>query len=381
MAGAGKLDVQAVLDGLGQGVLLFSSDGKLLLDNLAARNMLGTDLNLIRDNGWSAATALFNTKQTNPDHMIEAVRDRALETSRPVRFFTYRSGEHMPCWAAAVQGDGGAVNTMITLDAPDWTAVSALLETFRSEMKDAIESTQGHIDLIGQTMKHHKPEAKVDDLTKRISGFTRLVSIHMHRVGRLMDMLERLENIRTGKMRELAREGRKKIDVANYLEDFIEELDELSLIDPETEPSDQRSRLTVDSGDGLTVNASSQYLTRILHDILRNAIMYSIKATPIKINVHQNNKNIQFDVVDEGYGIREKERERVFDAFQRARQPQIIAEFGYGLSLHLCKHEVEAMNGRMWFESEEGVGTTFSFHLPMWQDESASESASSDSTT
>jgi K+-sensing histidine kinase KdpD len=196
-----------------------------------------------------------------------------------------------------------------------------------------------------------------------------------------MDMLERLENIRTGKMRELAREGRKKIDVANYLEDFIEELDELSLIDPETEPSDQRSRLTVDSGDGLTVNASSQYLTRILHDILRNAIMYSIKATPIKINVHQNNKNIQFDVVDEGYGIREKERERVFDAFQRARQPQIIAEFGYGLSLHLCKHEVEAMNGRMWFESEEGVGTTFSFHLPMWQDESASESASSDSTT
>jgi signal transduction histidine kinase len=55
----------------------------------------------------------------------------------------------------------------------------------------------------------------------------------------------------------------------------------------------------------------------------------------------------------------------VFIPFQRARQPQVIAQFGYGVSLYLAKMEVETMGGRIWFASEEGVGTTFSFKLPL----------------
>jgi two-component system sensor histidine kinase VicK len=70
-------------------------------------------------------------------------------------------------------------------------------------------------------------------------------------------------------------------------------------------------------------------------------------------------------VHDDGYGIRESDHDRVFTPFQRARQPQIISEFGYGLAIYLCKHEVEAMNGRIWFDSAEGAGTTFSIALPV----------------
>ncbi len=53
----------------------------------------------------------------------------------------------------------------------------------------------------------------------------------------------------------------------------------------------------------------------------------------------------------------------------RARQPQVIAEFGYGLSLYLVKMELEAMGGGIWFSSEEGVGTTFSFKLQLATDQ------------
>jgi signal transduction histidine kinase len=77
---------------------------------------------------------------------------------------------------------------------------------------------------------------------------------------------------------------------------------------------------------------------------------------------------VQIDVIDQGYGIRAKEADRVFAPFQRARQPQIIGEFGYGLSLYLAKAEVEAMGGRIWYESEEGVGSTFSVKLPTWKE-------------
>lgn len=387
MTADAKLDLTAVLDGLGQGILIFSSDGRLVTENLAARSMLGTDLSLIKSRGWEAAAALFNSRQTNPDNMLDAVRDRALESPRPVRAAIYLSGEHVPCWVAAVQGQGGEVYTMITLDAPDWSIVSVLLENFRTEMRGAIDSTQGHIDLISQTIKHHKPEAGTEMLGRRITGFTRLISVHMYRVGRLMEMLERLEDIRTGRLRHLIRERRRKLILADFIEDFAEELDEIMLVDPETEAHDHRSRLQVDVPDNLAVLASSLYLTRILRDVLRNAIMYSIKASPIRIVAQVKNHNVQIDLIDEGYGIRDSERERVFDAFQRARQPQIIAEFGYGLSLYLCKHEVEAMNGRMWFEGEEGLGTTFSFQLPLWREdaedsvESVSDSASESSSS
>lgn len=375
-----NLDLQSVLDGLGQGVLIFDKDGTLISENLTARSILGTDLNLLREQGWSAAVALFDTKLTDPDAQIDKVRARAVESERPVRFQTYRAGEYLPCWAAAVQGDDGAVYTMITLDVPDWTAMSRLIDRFRSEMRDAVDSTQGHFDLIQQAMNVHPDDAPVDQLTRRISGFGTLVSVHMHRVGRLLDMLERLEDIRTGKLRELAQQRRRRIPLADYFEDFVEELDEIMLVDPETEAENHRSRVQTTVPDGLAVNASSFYLTRILHDILRNAIMYSMKATPVTINARKVGKMVQIDLKDEGYGVREKERDSVFEAFRRARQPQIIGEFGYGLSLYLCKHEVEAMNGQMWFDSTEGVGTTFSIKLPAFVDEAAASSASDSSS-
>ncbi|MCU0496365.1 MAG: HAMP domain-containing histidine kinase [Anaerolineae bacterium] len=375
----GKLDLQAVLDGLGEGVLLFTSDGKLITENLAARAILGTDLNVLREKGWPAATVLFNTKQTDPDQQIDAIRARAMQSERPLRFHIYRSGSYVPCWAAAVQGESGEVFTMITLETTDWSAMTGETDRFRAEMREAVEATQGHIDLINQSMKVIKKNESVETLSKRLGGFTRLISIHMHRVARFMEMFERLEDIRTGRLRETVKQRKRKLDLNNYFEDFLEELDEIMLVDPETDANDHRARITTTIPKNTIVNASSQYLTRILRDMLRNAIMYSMKASPIKINIQTKNQMVQIDLVDEGYGVRQKERERVFEPFARARQPQIMGEFGYGLSLYLCKHEVEAMNGRLWFDSEEGVGTTFSLTLPVWVDETAAASSSSDS--
>lgn len=378
MAADKKLDLQVVLEGLGQGILIFDSAGKLAHDNMAARTILGTDLNVIRSEGWKAASVLFNTRLMNPDENLDAMKKKALESERPVRFHIFRSGEYVPCWAAAVHGEGDAVYTMITLERQDWTALTELIDRFRTQLNEALESTQGHADLIAQLIANPKPNTTVESLGKRISGFTRLISTHMHRTARLMEMFERLEHIRSGKLNELVRERRRKVDLAGFMEDFVEELDEISLVDPETEAQEYRSRLNTMVAEGLVVSASPAHLTRILHDMLRNAIMYSLKAAPIKITAYAvpANQSVQIDVVDEGYGIRESESDRVFEMFMRARQPQIISEFGYGLSLYLCKHEVEAMNGRMWFKSEEGVGSTVSFMLPVWREDSASSSES-----
>lgn len=372
-----QLQYQAILDGLGQGVLIFDSENRLVVDNLAARAILGADLKLIRANGWAAAATVFNARTNAPEDDVETARKRALESARPVRFHIYRAGEYVPCWAAAVHGESGDIFTLITIEVPDWTAMTDILTQFRAEVQNAAESSQGHINLILQSLKQIKTGESVEQLGRRIGGFVQLIATHMHRVERLMNLLHRLELIRTGKLPEVIRKERRKIVLDEFIEDFIEGLDEVQLLDPETETQDYRSRIKTTMGDGLVVFASPSRLTTILHDILRNAIMYSMKAAPIIIMAQTSpqNQSVQIDVIDEGYGIRAKEFERVFASFQRARQPQILGEFGYGISLYLCKHEVEAMNGKIWFESEEGVGTTFSLKLPMWRDDSSSSSS------
>lgn len=374
-----KLTVQAVLNGLGQGVLIFDSTDKLILDNLTARTLLGTDMKVIYDKGWSAISVLFNSRVSDPDQTVDEVRRRALSSARPLRFHIQRAGEYIPCWISAIQGDDGAVFTMITLDVPDWTALNELMGRFRDEVKDAVSSTTGHLDIIGASMKQMKPGETLEHLTRRIGGFLRLIDVHMHRTGRLITMLERLEAIRMGTLRVDARENRRKVVMSDFVEDFLEALDEITLIDPETDAEDYRGRIRTQVPDDLAVSAVPSTLTGILRDVLRNAIMYSMKATPITITAKAGGQpnTVQLDVTDEGYGVRAREAESVFTPFKRARQPQIVAEFGYGLSLYLCKHEIEAMSGRMWYTSEEGVGTTFSFLLPAWRAENTADTQES----
>ncbi len=357
-------DLQAVLDGMGQGILVFAPDGKLVVENLAARTMLNTDLSVVRQAGWSAAAVLFNQQIPDPKQTLDAARTQALTVGRPIRFRTYRTGEVMPCWVAGVPGANGTLYTMLTMEQPDWQPVAEILERFNEELRTAVDSANGHTRLIAQVLNTRKPDDTPEQLAKRVVGFTRLVDIQMVRSSRLLGMVERLSAIRVGTLREQVRAGRRPIGLETYLEDLIEDVNKALVIDPETVVADVRSRLSLILAPSLSIEASPNHLMRVLHDILANAIMYSMRATPVRVNVYRKGGVVQIDISDEGYGIRNGERERVFAPFQRARQPQIMGEFGYGLSLYLCKHEVEAMNGRIWFDSTEGSGTTFSITLP-----------------
>lgn len=366
------LDGQAVLDGLGHGVLIFDEQGRLVIYNRSVSAILGTDLRLIRSEGWTAAAVLLNSGQQEPGGGIDAVRQRALKSGQPERFRFYRAGEYIPCWVATIPGRSGGIHTLITLDAPDWTVVNDLIGRFRDQVEEAVQATIGHIKLINLSIGQLAPDDPVEMLTRRISGFNRLIATHMHRTGTLMEALARLQALRTGSLAQAVQERRKPIALADFVEDFLEALDEMTLLDPESEQDDYRSRLHCNIPDGLKVDASPDHLSIILRDLVRNAIMYSMKATPVTITASAQQHSVQIDVIDEGYGVRAREMDKVFQPFQRARQPQIIAEFGHGISLYLCKQEIEAMNGAMWFKTEEDVGSTFSFKLPAWSESSSS---------
>ncbi len=360
------LPSQLVLDGLSQAVLIFDANNQLVAENAAAQALMGSDLKLIRQEGWPAAAVLFNSRTLEN---VDTVRTRAIEARYPVRFHIYRTGERVPAWMSMLRREDGAPYTMITIDVPDWTALTDIIDSYLREVSEVVSSTRGHVDLIEQITRAKGNE----NLHRRVGGFTRLVHVHMHRLGRLTQLMDRLEKIRTGRVREVVAISRQRLPLQDFIEDFLEAMDEDMLVDPESDAGDPRKRVRAVIPGRIAVAASQEHLGYVLRDILRNAIMYSMKAAPIKIvaYAHPREHTVQIDIIDEGYGIRSSESDRVFLPYDRSRQPQIMAEFGYGISMYLCKSEVEAMNGRIWFESEEGVGTTFSIKLPAWFDESS----------
>lgn len=363
-----SLDFKAVLDGLGQGVLIFDAEDRLILDNIAARSILGANLVIVRAEGWRAAAVLLDSARDGRPSADE-LRAKALRQTEPVRFHTFLAGVYTPCWATAIYGLGGAIYTMITLEQPDWSSLTELMSRFRAEARTSVSSTLGHAELIKQVLAKRTPTTTTDQLASRVGGFADLMLVHMRRLELLMSLLHRLELIRTGQLADIVYENSKSIALADFLEDLLEELSDAPLTEGSDPDVDCRDRITVDVPPDLKVLGSKAHLTSIVRDLLRNSIMYSEPNTPIILQATAlpKTRSVQIDLIDQGYGIRAKEAGRVFAPFERARQPQIIAEFGYGLSLYLVKTEIEAMGGRIWFNSEEGVGTTFSFKLPLWR--------------
>jgi signal transduction histidine kinase len=364
-------DVHSILNSLGDGILIFDLDGNLLLDNQTIRDILGQDLVSIRAGGWPDFAALVDNAQADQVPVSEDIRTKAIREVKPVRFSILLDNASTPCWASAIRGETDADTLlMITITQPDWTPLTELMKTFRSEASTAINDTKNHADLIRRLAETRSHDMTADQLGERVLGFSELMSAAMFRLQNLLEQLHRLEVIRTGQLRENVERTKRKIVLLDFVEDFLEEIVEKPITDMPLK-GDLRDRIDVDIASTISVYASRPYLEFALRDILRNAVMYSEQDTLINIRAKPlaDGNNILIQVEDHGYGIREKEQNRVFKPFQRARQPQIIAEFGYGLSLYLAKANIEAMNGTLDFESEEGAGTTFNLQLPVFRDD------------
>ena len=70
-------------------------------------------------------------------------------------------------------------------------------------------------------------------------------------------------------------------------------------------------------------------------------------------------------VIDTGFGIAAADQQKIFQKFFRAEDQNIRNAPGTGLGLNITRHLVEMQGGRIWFESELGKGTTFTFILPV----------------
>lgn len=114
----------------------------------------------------------------------------------------------------------------------------------------------------------------------------------------------------------------------------------------------------------LLLNVDAQLLTQALSNLLSNAIKYSPPRTTVVIAAEISHTGILISVQDQGYGIPEASRERIFEKFYRLERDASSDVIGTGLGLPLVKEIVEQHGGRITFESAPGSGSTFTIHLP-----------------
>ena len=105
-----------------------------------------------------------------------------------------------------------------------------------------------------------------------------------------------------------------------------------------------------------------------IQNIIENAVKYTPPGGEIKVLLKYNKKEIEFQARDSGVGIPKDQQGRVFSKFFRASNVMRMDTEGSGLGLFITKNIIEAHGGKIWFESEEGKGTTFYFSLPIGEE-------------
>jgi signal transduction histidine kinase len=84
----------------------------------------------------------------------------------------------------------------------------------------------------------------------------------------------------------------------------------------------------------------------------------------IDITIEELGEEVLFKIRDDGVGIPEDQQSRIFTKFFRGENVIRLETEGSGLGLYATKNIIESHKGKIWFQSEEGKGTTFCFTLP-----------------
>jgi signal transduction histidine kinase len=113
------------------------------------------------------------------------------------------------------------------------------------------------------------------------------------------------------------------------------------------------------------LNIDKEKIEQVLNNLISNAIKYSHKNKKIWVNIKFKDDMIHTQVKDEGQGIPEEELESVFTAYETTSVKSTNNEKSTGLGLAIVKKIIEAHNGLISVKSTSGIGSEFTFSLPL----------------
>ena len=219
------------------------------------------------------------------------------------------------------------------------------ISTIAHDLKTPIASCQGFAELLQSEVDAGNLEV-VKDCAIRIERATARMSsmienlLHLSRFGSVENKIE-------------------AVDPAALLLPLIDDLKNQPMTDHQVSLNLSQPLPTVDADRGR--------LLRAFDNLIQNAIKYGRRDDRVEIEIggqqYEDDDEIRFYVRDHGPGIAEANRTRIFDLFQRLSKD----DRGTGVGLAAVKRIIESHGGRVWVESELGLGSTFWMALPQSQ--------------
>jgi two-component system, sensor histidine kinase and response regulator len=210
--------------------------------------------------------------------------------------------------------------------------------TISHDLRAPLRSIVGFTSILAETLQGQLDEEGEHCL--------RRIILAGERMGRMLDDLYNLLRL------SAAEEGFRPIDCGEVLRDTLENL----------RGDIEATSTEVTSGPLPTVRANAMLLGQIFQNLIVNAIKFRGADQPrIHVIAEQEPAGWRLGIRDNGIGIPDEARERIFGLFDRLGGDSLP---GTGVGLALCKRAVEKHGGRIWVDSRAGAGSTFYFTIP-----------------
>lgn len=207
------------------------------------------------------------------------------------------------------------------------------------DLKSPINQMSGLISLLGYKNETWEDDEKL--LYEKLAG----ANSHLKElVERILDLEAIGENILNYKI--------EKVNMSAILIEVLQDFEEVAI---HKQIKIDRSELAPE----VLVSVDSFFLKQVFENLISNALKFSPMGKTVKVRSERIDSFQHIQIVDEGPGITEGDKTKLFTKFQTLSAKPTGSESSTGLGLSIVKKYVDEMNGSVWVESEHGKGATF----------------------
>ncbi|RCW43428.1 two-component system histidine kinase PnpS [Paenibacillus prosopidis] len=339
--------LESVLDNMINGIVMIDKNGKIVLMNRRAEEVLGFSARELVGRHFAEAKQQYELSQMiqeglkNKEHLREEIT------------FYFPEERLLELNLVPIHPDGNEFSGVL-LVLQDVSAIRRL-ERMRSEfvanvsheLKTPITAVKGFAEtLLGGAVN--------DEETAR--SFLQIIYDESDRLNRLIGDILELSKIESRRVPL----SFSPVEVDSFISKSVKLM--------ESEASRKNIELSMNIEQGLYVEADEDRLRQIVMNLLSNGINYTPDGGRVSVKVEGvGDDHIRISISDSGIGIPKKDLPRIFERFYRVDKARSRSSGGTGLGLSIVKHLVELHKGTISVTSSLGVGSTFIIELPVLQ--------------
>ena len=338
---ASRRQLEAILNSTPDPVLVIDPQNRLLLANPAAAKVVGVD---IAQSGGQNVEKLILQKS-----LLDLLR--AAPSEKQSAEIIFDGGRTYLATASSVVAEGRPVGRVCILrDVTHFKELDSMksefVATVSHDLRSPLTLMRGYATMLEM----------VGELNDQQQGYVRKIVSGVENMSRLVNNLLDLGRIEIGVGLQV-----ENVPIHDIVERVVGAL--------QLQASQKNISLSVDAVQNVpaTVEADQALLHQGVYNLVENAIKYTPNGGQVMVRVRAAQKELIFEVQDDGIGIAPSDMPRLFEKFYRGKQREARSQHGTGLGLAIVRSIAERHGGRVWVESELGKGSTFFLMVPLAQ--------------